>query len=59
MYLLYLVRVRTEAKYAEFYSKMIFVKANGIQLISGRDFMADDSAKILINRSAHCQENGH
>ncbi len=43
---------RTEAKYANFIvSDEFFVKANGIQLISGRDFMADDSAKILVNET--------
>ena len=43
---------RTEAKYANFIvSDEFFVKANGIQLISGRDFMTDDSAKILINET--------
>jgi putative ABC transport system permease protein len=43
---------RTEAKYANFIvSDEFFVKANGIQMISGRDFRSDDSAKILINET--------
>jgi putative ABC transport system permease protein len=43
---------RTEAKYANFIvSDEFFVKANGIQMLSGRDFRPDDSAKILINET--------
>lgn len=43
---------RTEAKYANFIvSDEFFVKANGIQMLSGRDFRSDDSAKILINET--------
>jgi len=43
---------RSEAKYANFIvSDEFFVKANGIQMISGRDFRSDDSAKILINET--------
>ncbi len=39
---------RSEAKYASFIvSDEFFVKANGIQMLSGRDFRDDDSAKIL------------
>jgi len=43
---------RTDAKYANFIvSDEFFVKANGIKIISGRDFRSDDSAKILVNET--------
>jgi putative ABC transport system permease protein len=43
---------QSEAKYAGFIvSDEFFVKANGIKLISGRDFREDDSAKVLINET--------
>jgi putative ABC transport system permease protein len=43
---------KSEAKYAGFIvSDEFFVKANGIKLISGRDFREDDSAKVLINET--------
>jgi putative ABC transport system permease protein len=43
---------RTEATYAGFIvSDEFFVKANGIQMLSGRDFRSDDSAKVLINET--------
>jgi putative ABC transport system permease protein len=43
---------QANAKYSNFIvSDEFFVKANGIKLISGRDFRADDSAKILINET--------
>src|SRR4029077_9028464 len=43
---------QSEAKYAGFIiSDEFFVKANGIRLISGRDFREDDSAKVLINET--------
>ena len=41
-----------EAKYADFIvSDEFFVRANGIRLISGRDFREDDSAKVLVNET--------
>lgn len=41
-----------DAKYANFIvSDEYFVKANGIKLISGRDFREGDSAKILVNET--------
>ncbi len=43
---------QSEAKYADFIvSDEYFLKANGIKLISGRDFRSDDSAKILVNET--------
>ncbi len=43
---------QADAKYANFVvSDEFFVKANGIRLISGRDFREDDSAKILVNET--------
>ncbi|HTB25997.1 MAG TPA: ABC transporter permease [Puia sp.] len=43
---------QSEAKYADFIvSDEYFLKANGIKLISGRDFLSDDSAKILVNET--------
>jgi putative ABC transport system permease protein len=43
---------RSEAKYAGFVvSDEFFVKANGVRLISGRDFRSDDSAKVLVNET--------
>ena len=42
----------SEAKYAGFIvSDEFFVRANGIKLISGRDFREDDSAKVLVNET--------
>ena len=42
----------SDAKYSNFIvSDEYFVKANGIKLISGRDFRAEDSAKILVNET--------
>ena len=42
----------SDAKEAEFIvSDEFFVKANGIKLVSGRDFRTDDSAKVLVNES--------
>jgi putative ABC transport system permease protein len=41
-----------DAKPASFIvSDEFFVRANGIKLISGRDFRPDDSAKILVNET--------
>ncbi len=41
-----------DAKPADFIvSDEFFVRANGIKLVSGRDFRSDDSAKILINET--------
>jgi putative ABC transport system permease protein len=41
-----------EGKEADFIvSDEFFVKANGIKLIGGRDFRADDSAKVLVNET--------
>jgi putative ABC transport system permease protein len=41
-----------DAKYANFIvSDEFFVRANGIQLLSGRDFRENDSAKILVNET--------
>ncbi len=43
---------RSEAKYAAFIvSDEFFVRANGIQLVSGRDFRENDSAKVLVNET--------
>jgi putative ABC transport system permease protein len=43
---------KSEAKYAGFIvSDEFFVKANGIKLVSGRDFREDDSAKVLVNET--------
>jgi putative ABC transport system permease protein len=43
---------QANAKYSNFIvSDEFFLKANGIKLISGRDFRADDSAKILVNET--------
>ena len=43
---------QSEGKYAEFIvSDEYFLKANGIKLISGRDFRSDDSAKVLVNET--------
>jgi putative ABC transport system permease protein len=43
---------RTDAKYAGFVvSDEFFVRANGIKLISGRDFRENDSAKVLVNET--------
>jgi putative ABC transport system permease protein len=43
---------RSEAKYAGFVvSDEFFVKANGVRLVSGRDFRSNDSAKVLVNES--------
>ncbi len=43
---------RTEAKYAGFVvSDEFFVRANGVKLISGRDFRENDSAKVLVNET--------
>jgi putative ABC transport system permease protein len=43
---------RTDAKYAGFIvSDEFFVRANGIKLISGRDFRSGDSAKVLVNET--------
>jgi putative ABC transport system permease protein len=42
----------SEAKYAGFIvSDEFFVRANGVKLISGRDFREDDSAKVLVNET--------
>jgi putative ABC transport system permease protein len=41
-----------EGKEADFIvSDEFFLKANGIKLVSGRDFRADDSAKVLVNET--------
>ncbi len=41
-----------EGKEADFIvSDEFFVKANGIKLAGGRDFRADDSAKVLVNET--------
>jgi putative ABC transport system permease protein len=43
---------QSDAKPASFIvSDEFFVRANGIKLISGRDFRSDDSAKILVNET--------
>ncbi|HEV3223597.1 MAG TPA: ABC transporter permease [Puia sp.] len=43
---------QADAKPASFIvSDEFFVRANGIKLISGRDFRPDDSAKILVNET--------
>jgi putative ABC transport system permease protein len=43
---------QSDAKYANFVvSDEYFVRANGIKLISGRDFREDDSAKVLVNET--------
>lgn len=45
-------QARSDAKYAGFIvSDEFFVRANGIKLISGRDFREDDSAKVLVNET--------
>ncbi len=42
----------SDAKYAGFIvSDEFFVRANGVKLISGRDFREDDSAKVLVNET--------
>ncbi len=52
MFSRYRVRQRSDAKYAGFIvSDEFFVRANGIKLISGRDFREDDSAKVLVNET--------
>ena len=43
---------QADAKPASFIvSDEFFVRANGIKLVSGRDFRSDDSAKILVNET--------
>ena len=43
---------KADAKPANFIvSDEFFVRANGIKLVSGRDFRSDDSAKILVNET--------
>ena len=43
---------QADAKYANFVvSDEYFVRANGIKLISGRDFRENDSAKVLVNET--------
>ena len=43
---------KADAKPASFIvSDEFFVRANGIKLVSGRDFRSDDSAKILVNET--------
>ncbi|HXB29416.1 MAG TPA: ABC transporter permease [Puia sp.] len=43
---------QADAKPASFIvSDEFFVRANGIKLVSGRDFRPDDSAKILVNET--------
>jgi putative ABC transport system permease protein len=45
-------QARSDAKYAGFIvSDEFFVRANGIKLISGRDFLEGDSAKVLVNET--------
>ncbi|MBS1598076.1 MAG: ABC transporter permease [Bacteroidetes bacterium] len=45
-------KTQSDAKGANFViADQYFIQANGIKLVSGRDFRADDSAKVLINET--------